>query len=548
MNPLVAGILERAARTPHRIALHLGEGATRETWDWAELGRRMRVAAAGLSDTGVEPGDHLLLVLPDVRDAVAGLFGAWAVGAVPILAGLPFRAVDRAALLPNLRATAVRLDAAAIVAPPSLASPRTGTPRIIASGVLHGAEPLDTPVPAPGPALIQLTSGSLGRPRGVVIPAERLMRHLRAITRALPPGEDATGVSWLPLHHDMGLIGGLLYPLFNGIPLHLSSPAEFRRNPFGWIEALAHNRATHTAAPPSAYALAARLAGRARARGLELGALRCAMVGAEPIPPAVLRAFADSYRQCGLRPEALFPVYGLAEATVAVTFPDPLARTRFESIDRAALLGEGKAVPSDAEDALEFTGVGAPIPGTRVRILNDRCEPVADRVIGEIAVRSDSAMTGYYRDEKATRDVLRDGWLRTGDLGFLSGGTLYVTGRRKDLIIRAGQNLLPQAVEEAAESVAGVRSGGAAAIGIPSAMRGTERAVLVAETAQTPDRHPELVSRIADALKARLLEVDEIVLVPPRSLPRTSSGKLRRQALARRVTMSDTPGTQPIAP
>ena len=389
LNPLVALLQQRAARTPDLPALHLRDGPATVTWSWAELWRRVRVAAGGLRRAGVTSGDHLLLVLPEVREAVAGLLGAWAAGAVPMQAGLPFRTADHGDLLDNLHATAARLDARAIVLPPVLAGPatdRSAIPTIASDSLTVGGALLDAPVPAPGPALIQLTSGSLGRPRGVVIPADRLMRHLEAITRALPPGDDATGVSWLPLHHDMGLIGGLLYPLFNGFPLHLLSPADFRRNPSGWIETLARGRATHTAAPPSAYALAARLAPRAVAQGLDLGALRCAMVGAEPIPPAVLRGFTSAYASCGFRADAFFPVYGLAEATVAVTFPEPMTRTRFDGVDRAAMLGDGRpsrAAPPTPSNSPASEGrsparkSGSPMPlGRRcrtARLARSRC-------------------------------------------------------------------------------------------------------------------------------------------------------------------------------
>ncbi len=223
-----------------------------------------------------------------------------------------------------------------------------------------GAAP--DPDALPAPDLLQLTSGSTGRPRVVVVPHERVVRHLDAISLALPAGDDASVVSWLPLHHDMGLIGGLLYPLHNGAELHLLAPATFQASPFAWLEVLSAERATHTPGPPSAYAILVRLAARAVEAGLRLDALRCAMIGAEPISAALLRRFTDAFAPCGFRGEAFFPVYGLAEATVAVTFPEPLAPTRVAAIDRDELSRSGEARPAAGAAALEVVSVGAPSP------------------------------------------------------------------------------------------------------------------------------------------------------------------------------------------
>jgi acyl-CoA synthetase (AMP-forming)/AMP-acid ligase II len=390
-------------------------------------------------------------------------------------------------------------------------------------------------------ALIQLTSGSTGHPRGVVLSHAAVLAHLRAISEALPSGDGAREVTWLPLHHDMGLIGGLLYPLFNAFAVNVLSPIAFRSDPYLWLRTMSDVRATCTPAPPSAYAIATRLAPRAVAEGLDLSALRCAMVGAEPIAPQVLRAFADALAPCGLRPEAFFPVYGLAEATVAVTFPQPLGATTFDRVDRAALERDGVARPcDDGPDAIELVGVGRPLPGTELRIVRDGHGAPAgereagEREVGEILVRSPSLMDGYYGEPDASAAAIgEDGWLRTGDLGSLAGGELFVTGRVKDLIIKGGHNLLPAPIEEIAGAVDGVRAGCVVAVGVPSAQRATELVYVVAETKAADAEHAELARRVREALRVRGIAVDHVELVAPGSIPRTTSGKVRRREVAR---------------
>ena len=390
------------------------------------------------------------------------------------------------------------------------------------------------------PALIQLTSGSTGHPRGVVLSHRAVLANLTAISFALPAGDDAREVTWLPLHHDMGLVGGLLYPLFNGFPVNVLSPLAFRTDPFLWLQTMSDVKATCTPAPPSAYAIATRMARKAEAHDLDLSALRCAMVGAEPIAPHVLRDFSGAFAPCGFRPQAFFPVYGLAEATVAVTFPHVLAETHVDRVDRTALEREGRAPPAgDGLDAIELVGVGRPLPGTELRIVRDGAA-VGDRVEGELHVRSPSLMDGYYGEPDATAEAIPDGWLATGDLGYIAGGSLFVTGRLKDLIIKGGHNLMPAPIEEIAGAVDGVRAGCVAAVGVASASRGTERVVVVAETKVAADEHPQLARRVREALRLRGIAVDEVVLVEPGAIPRTTSGKVRRREVARTLALGQT--------
>jgi fatty-acyl-CoA synthase len=336
-------------------------------------------------------------------------------------------------------------------------------------------------------------------------------------------------VSWLPLHHDMGLLGGLLFPFYNGFPAHMISTADFRSRPGCWLEAMSRWRGTIAAAPPSAYAMCLQLARRVIQARLDFGAWECAMVGAEPVSADLLRTFAAAFSPCGFRAEAFFPVYGLAEATVAVTFPTLLTSTRYDCVDRAILERDGKAIPSaDGLSTLESVSVGHPIPCTEIQIVDASGRSVPDRVVGEILVRSPSLMEGYYGEPEATAAALRDAWLQTGDLGYQAQGSLFVTGRKKEMIIKGGQNLMPSVIEEIVSGVEGVRMGCVAAVGVWSPEQQTEMVCVVAETRSDGASHAALAGRIRDVLKGHGISVDRVLLTPPKSLPKTTSGKLKR--------------------
>jgi acyl-CoA synthetase (AMP-forming)/AMP-acid ligase II len=535
----IAGILRARAQSSlaDQLAIRFKEGATWVEWTWARYWTAARAVEAGLVAAGVRPGDHVLLLVPEVRPAVAALFGVWALGAVPIQIGLPFQLTDPAAFLGRLRATAQRLDARFLVVAKHLApfAAADGPCFLAVEDLLETAAAGELPDPedAPGPAFIQLTSGSTASPRGVVVSHDGLLRHMAAMSTALHSGPDSVAVSWLPLHHDMGLLGGLLFPFYNGFAAHLITPTAFRQRPACWLEAMSRFRGTICAAPPSAYALCGRLAPRLIEAGLDLSPWRCAMIGAEPISADVLRGFSAAFAPSGFRSEAFFPVYGLAEATVAVTFPTPGKLPQLDRVDRTILEREGRAVPIEpGSTSIELVGVGRPIPYTEIRIVDQNGTDLPGRLVGEILVRSPMLMVGYYADRQATTAVLRDGWLYTGDLGYQAEGMLFVTGRTKELIIKGGHNLIPSVLEEIASEVEGVRAGGVAAVGARSPEHQTERVVLVVETCLKVESQPRLAEQIRAALKSHGIALDLVLLVPRHTLPRTTSGKLQRRAVA----------------
>lgn len=548
----LAGLLRaRAEAHPDTLAIRFKEGEGWLPWTWGQSWEAARSTAAALQARGIRPGDHVLLLVPEVRAAVSSLFGVWALGAVPTLLGVPYRMADIDAYLEQLQVTARKLDARALILSESLAALASGNdslPIIIAEGLEEEgrAEPFQPePDAAPGPCIIQLTSGSMGHPRGVVLSHERVMLHLASMSQALPSPEHAVAVSWLPLHHDMGLLGGLLFPFFNDFPAHMLSPLDFRTRPISWLEAMSEFKATICAAPPSAYAICLGLAGRAQSQKLDLSAWEVAMVGAEPISPSLLRRFSDRFSPCGFRSEAFFPVYGLAEATVAVTFPEKLAPTVVDRIDRTRLEREGRAVPVPEEGplSLELTCVGRPIPNTGVKLVDEEDRTVPERTQGEILVRSATLMDGYHGEPGLTSTTIRDGWLRTGDLGYLAQGRLYITGRKKELIIKGGHNLVPSILEEIASEVDGVRAGCVAAVGVRSDLRHTELAYVLAETKLEPEAQGALGESIRERLRANGIAVDHVLLVAPGTLPKTTSGKIRRRAIAEALATGKLTGT-----
>ncbi len=529
----IAGLLRERAGGPQRDKLairFLNHGAWTEK-TWAEFWAAAANAAASLLAFGVKPGDRVLMLVPDVEPSVIALFGLWTIGAIPIQVGQPNTIRQRPEFLANLPSTAHRLGASFLITTPTIAEQQDFAPlRVFSTADLTIAAGHSVPDPnaATGTAFIQLTSGSTSHPRGVVIPHDRLMIHMQSMSECLPSHSESVAVSWLPLHHDMGLLGGLLFPFYNGFPAHMISTHDFQSRPGVWLETMSHFRATIAAAPPSAYALCVQLAPRLLRQSIDLSSWECAMIGAEPIPASLVKRFSAAFSPAGFRPNAFFPVYGLAEATVAVTFPKLLAPTRIDTISRTALQERAVAAPGDD---MELVAVGRPISKTEVRIVDGDAE-LPERHIGEIIVKSASLATGYDGHPEETAKTFRDGWLHTGDLGYLADGDLFVTGRKKELIIKGGQNLIPSVLEEIVAGLPGIREGAVAAVGVRSPELETEFCCIVAETRLEAADQPKLADEIRHSLRTHGVHVDKVVLMPPKSLPKTTSGKLQRLAIA----------------
>ncbi|HEY4773238.1 MAG TPA: AMP-binding protein, partial [Xanthobacteraceae bacterium] len=398
-----------------------------------------------------------------------------------------------------------------------------------------GADVLLPPVAeAQSTALIQYTSGSTGDPKGVVLSHANLLANVRAMGQVMEASSADVFVSWLPLYHDMGLIGAWLGCLYFAAPLYVMSPLSFLVRPESWLWAIHRFRATLSAAPNFGFELCLNKIDDANLAGLDLSSLRMVANGAEPVGVQTVRRFIAKFGRFGFRAEAMAPVYGLAENAVGLAFP-PLGRPPLiDRIDRDALARRGVAEPARPDDPrpLEIIACGHPLPGHEVRIVDEAGLEVGERREGRLEFRGPSATSGYFRNEAKTRELFRNGWLDSADRAYVAGGDIHITGRIKDIIIRAGRHLYPQEIEEAVAAIPGIRKGGVAVFGVTDRASGTERVVVLAETRESDPaaraalhaRAQEVASEIAGA------PPDEIVLAPPRAVPKTSSGKIRRSA------------------
>jgi fatty-acyl-CoA synthase len=540
---LCESLIRRVEADPGRLHVVLPEEipAWREVTYGVLLEYAQRIAGA-LHEHGVRNGEHVALMLPTGFDFLKAFMGVLLAGAVPIPLYPPVRldrleeyAQRQAAILRDAGSRLLIAFSKALPIAALLKGAVTTLDGVVTTEELERVGAMFSVKPDRGssPALIQYTSGSTGDPKGVLLSHENLLANIRAIARGVELRPTDVGVSWLPLYHDMGLIGSWLFCLDQGAPFVLLSPTAFLARPERWLWAIHERRATLSAAPNFAFELCLRKIPEAACEGLDLSSWRCALNGSEAVSPDTLERFARRFNPHGFRRQALMPVYGLAESTVALCFP-PLDRgPRVERLQRDPFERLGRAVgaaPSE-RDAVHFVSVGAPLHEHEVRIVDENGDDVPERKVGRLVFRGPSTMSGYLGKPQATAQVmLPGGWLDSGDLAFYSEGEIFVTGRRKDVIIRAGRNLAPQEIEEVAGSVEGIRKGCVAAFGVRREELGTEGLVVVAETriqaVSDRDRlEAAVIGRIASAVG---VPPDVVVLVPPGTVPKTSSGKVRR--------------------
>jgi 1-acyl-sn-glycerol-3-phosphate acyltransferase len=533
--------LERNAERPH-IFLREEDGRERPI-TYGDLFRQATAVAAGLHERGIGPGERVALVLRTESDFFYAFFGVLLAGGVPVPLYPPFRA-DRIeeyarrqlAILDNARARALlTFPAAERVA--RLLEPQVHSLELVTTvGAVAVADALVSPVGlvSGDVGLIQYTSGSTGDPKGVLLTHANLLANIRAIGAAIAIAPDDVAVSWLPLYHDMGLIGSWLGALYHGVPIVILSPLAFLTRPVRWLQAIHAHRGTISAAPNFAFDLCVRKIRDQELAGLELGSWRLALNGSEAVCADTIERFIRRFGPHGFRAEAMAPVYGLAEASVALTMPPVGRAARIDAVDRAAFSLARTAQPAATAAAapLRFVSCGRPVPGHEVRIVDAAGAVLGDRIEGQIEFRGPSVTAGYFRRPDLTQAALHDGWMDSGDLGYWAEGELYVTGRRKDLIIKAGRNLYPQEVEEFVSEVPGVRKGCVAAFGVPDPALGTERLVVVAETRETAPAAREILRRaVLDRVVATLgVPADSVVMCDPGTVLKTSSGKIRRGA------------------
>ena len=543
---LVEVLQWHARQHPERPHVLFQRSATEtETLTYGELLAAAREVAGGLRDGGIVPGRCVALMLPTGLEFLQSFYGILLAGAIPVPIYPPTRPGQiedhlrrQAGILQNCEAAAlISFDAARMVARilsglvPTLRE--VTTPQALRAAGCAAAPAADHRGHGSEIAFIQYTSGSTGDPKGVTLDHANLLANIRAWGRAVALTPADVTVSWLPLYHDMGLIGAWLGSLYHACPLVLMSPLDFLARPERWLWAIHQHRGTVTAAPNFAFELCLRHLDPARLQGLDLGSLRYAANGAEPVAAGTLARFAAAFRPYGFRAEALAPVYGLAECSVGLAVSPPGRGPLLDRVRREAL-GAGEALPASADDshALQLVACGRTLPGHEVRIVDESGRELPPRRVGRLEFRGPSATRGYYRNAEATARLIRDGWLDSGDLAYLADGDIVITGRIKDMIIRGGRNLYPYELEVAVGGIPGVRRGCVAVFGVGAAGQGTEKLVVVAESRETDEAaRQELIRRI-NALGVDLLGAppDDVVLAPPHAVLKTSSGKIRRAA------------------
>lgn len=517
-------------------------------------------AAEHLRQRGVGQGDRVLLMLPTGPTFMAAYYGCQLLGAAPVPVVPPtslnrmedhLKRIARIAKICGAKAVVVgtqMMPVFKLVCSRDREAKRALGNAIRGSDLLAESTPLASPTLGVGgdPAMLQFTSGSTGDPKGVVLPHSSILANMRSIGQAAKFVPDDVALAWLPLFHDMGLIGHFLAAVSWGIPLVLLPPEVFIRRPKEWLKAMSTYRGSCSAAPNFAYSLCTKKCKDSDLDGVDLSCWRVAFCGAEPINPDTVTGFIDRFKTFGFRASSFFPVYGMAEFSLAATFPDPDAEPRFDRVHRLQFEAEGVATPyegveGDGALAVTWVGVGQALPGHRVRIVDANGTLLPDRREGEVEVTGPSLMAGYYKNPLATAETLRGEWLRTGDRGYLAEGELFVTGRSKEVIIKGGKNLYPQDVEAAAASVKGVRVGCCAAFGVRNPKRGTEDLVLVCETrVEDPDERGTIQTAIRNAvLEAVGATPDTIVLAKPGTVPKTSSGKIQRGLMRERFMAND---------
>jgi 1-acyl-sn-glycerol-3-phosphate acyltransferase len=533
------------ATHPQRTHIHLylmGDEKAQEI-SYQDLYDGARSIAAGLRDANHMPGERVAIMLPTCREYLFSFYGVLMAGGVPVPIYPPVRPSQ---LEDHLRRHVKILNNAGVshlitVAEAKLLAlllkSQVDSLQSIATPVelMHSNNSFSPPpISADDIAFLQYTSGSTGNPKGVVLSHRHLLANIRSMGEMVQVNSNDRFVSWLPLYHDMGLIGAWLSSLYFSCPLILMSPLTFLVRPQRWLWAIHSHKATLSAAPNFAYELCLNKVNDSDIDGLDLSSWRMAFNGAEPVSPKTVRRFVEHFSQYGFQWQTMTPVYGLAECTVGLAFPPPGRGPVIDQIERQSLTTEGKAIPVKEvnENTLEFVASGQPLPGYEIRIIDPEGRELPERHEGRLQFCGPSATQGYFHNPEQTRKLLDGKWLNSGDLAYMSGGDIYITSRTKDIIIRAGRNIYPYEVEEMVGNIKGIRKGCVAVFGTTEQLSATERVVILAETREKNKQLREVMFREIASVVSDLMGVsaDEILLVAPHTVLKTSSGKIRRAA------------------
>ncbi|MGB5218335.1 MAG: AMP-binding protein [Smithella sp.] len=512
-----------------------------ETITYRELADGARAAAAGLQEKGLLPGEAVSIMLPTSREYFLTFLGILLAGGIPVPIYPPFRMNQledhlrrHSAILNNCGAKImVIIPEAKRFAQVLKAQVESMHTLVTFPELTAGKTAYVNFIPAMNDiAFLQYTSGSTGNPKGVVLTHANLLANVRALGEVVQIKSTDVIISWLPLYHDMGLIGTWLSSLYFAALLVVMSPLSFISRPQRWLWAIHRYRGTISAAPNFAYELCLKRLTENDLQGLDLSSWRIACNGAEPVSPETVENFCRQFGRYGFKRTTLMPVYGLAECSVGLAFP-PLDRGPLvDRIDRDVFVNTGRAVLSTESDenVLRFVACGHPLPDHEVRIVDAAGLELPERCEGKLHFRGPSATSGYYHNEEETKKLFDGDWLDSGDMAYIAGGDIFITGRKKDIIIRAGRNIYPQELEEAVGKVAGIRKGNVVVFASLDKVNQTEKLVVMAETRE---ENPGKLNALRQEINTLAMDLvgttaDEVVLAPPGTVLKTSSGKIRR--------------------
>ena len=540
---LIEALEYHVERQPDRLTVFLYEGENehrityRDLWDGATL------YAARLAAQGVGPGKTVAIMLPTSKEYLFCFYGTLLAGAIPVPLYPPARLTTIEDHMTRHVSVLKSAGAAVMVTIPE-AKPLAWLLRAQVESLRAVMVPDDFSgevrdfAPVRGRAghiaFLQYTSGSTGSPKGVVLTHANLLANVRAMVKAARATSEDVFVSWLPLYHDMGLIGGCFATMYGGFPVVLMSPLAFLSRPSQWLRAIHRHRGTISGGPNFSYELCLRRIQDEELEGIDLSSWRMGFNGAEPVSPETLTAFQERFAKWKLRKNALCPVYGLAECSVGLAFTPPGHAWRVDSLDRGVFTRDARAVPARPDDPapLKVVGCGYALPGHDLRVVDAAGLELPDCNEGQLQFRGPSATGGYYRNPDATKALFSGEWVNTGDRAYLSHGMLFITGREKDVIIKGGRNITPYELEEAIGDLPRIRRGCVAVFGSVDRASGTERVVVLAETRSRDTALDDDLRHRINELAVSLIggPVDDIVLAPPHTVPKTSSGKIRRVA------------------
>jgi fatty-acyl-CoA synthase len=532
--------LDYAATGRRGLNFHDPRGQLSRAYRFAELREDALRAAYRLVAAGVAPQDRIAIVAETGPEFAALFFGCIYAGAWPVPLPLPTSFGGRDSYIEQLSVQLASADPKALFYPAELAgmagaaAQGAGVEGLVWEEFAERPAP-EAPLPAAGPddvAYLQYSSGSTRFPHGVAITHRGLLNNLAAHSHGMQVIDTDRCISWLPWYHDMGLVGCLLTPVANQVSTDYLKTEDFARRPLAWLDLISRNKGTTASYSPTfGYDICARRIGSQSkvAERFDLSRWRIAGNGADMIRPDVMQAFVDAFADAGFDAKSFLPSYGLAEATLAVTIMPPGEGIVVELVEETLLAGGGQGERDRPQRYRSIVNCGRPVRDMEVAIRDEDGRPLGDREIGKVWCRGPSVMVGYFRDEEATRACLApDGWLDTGDMGYMSDGYLYIVGRAKDMIIINGRNHWPQDIEWAVEQIPGFKAGDIAAFSITT--QGGEETPAVLVQCRTSDEQER--GRLRDTIRERVRAITGIncviELVPPRTLPRTSSGKLSR--------------------